>query len=254
MELVGIIRVLRPHRLLVGVGAIVSIVIGLIIAGAITVFPPGLADGRPATAASLSRVQLDTPHPLVAEARVKGAETIAVRTRLFAFLMSMDEVRDGIAERAAVDPRDIAVAIAGSQTPLEVTPLADEAAAATATPDGQVVSIAADPQVPVISITATAADEAAASELAAAATDELVALVEELAPDADRQYMRADPIGAPSTHVEAGGLRYRPAVVGTVTIFILWCSMIVFASGFSRWWGRGGRRIGPDVLGDAQQS
>ncbi len=231
-----------------------SVLAGLIVAGAISPFPPGLGSGRPDAAVSLSRVQLDTPHPLAAEAKVKGAETIAVRTRLFAFLMSMDEVKEGIAQRAGVAPGTIAVAIAGSDSPLVVTPLASEAASATATPQGQVVSIAADPQVPVISITATASDEPAASRLAAAATDELVALVEVLAPDGGRRYMRADPIGAPVTRMEAGGLRSRQAAVAGVTIFVLWCSAIVAGAGLSRWWRRAGVRVGPDSLGDAQQS
>jgi hypothetical protein len=238
VEIVAIIRTLAAHRSVVAAGAVLAVLSGLLAAGLISILPPGLGSGRPDSAVALSRVQIDTSRPLVAETRVKGSETIAARSRLFAFLMSDQEVVDGIAKRAGLDPAEVGIANVESETPLEVTPLATEAAATTASREGQVVTVAADPQVPVVSLTATTPDAASATRLVDAASDELVALVERLTPGDGVGHLRAERIGAPVVVVKAGGLWLAGGVVAAVTVFTLWSSLVVLGAGVARKWRR----------------
>lgn len=251
MELVAIARVLASHRAAVPLGAVAAVLAGLLAAGAISVFPPGLGTGGAAQTTALSRVQLDTPRPLVADARVKGAETIAARTRLFTFLMSTESFATGVAARAGLDRDAFAIAIAGSDAPLEPTPLAGEAALATAPQADSIVTVAADPQVPVISITAAAADGPAASLLATATTAELVSLVDDQAPSGGVRHVLANPIGAPVVEAQAQGTRSRAGLAAAVVVFVLWCSAIVVAAAGNRWRRQNGD--GSEAVGGAQQ-
>ncbi len=250
MELAAIARVLASHRAAVRLGAVAAVLAGLLAAGVISVFPPGLGAGGADRTTALSRVQLDTPRPLVADARVKGAETIAARTRLFTFLMSTESFAAGVAARAGIDRDSFAVAIAGSDTPLEPTPLADDAALATAPVADSVVTVAADPQVPVISITAAAADGQSASVLAEATTAELVSLVDDQAPSGGVRHVLANPIGAPVVEVKAEGTRSRSGFAAAAIVFVLWCSVVVVAAAGNRW----RRRNGNEAVGGAQQT
>jgi hypothetical protein len=211
--------------------------VGLLTSGALTLKPPGTGSGGPDSATAVSRVQIDAPHPLVAEKRVKGAETITPRSRIFAFLMAETRIINGISRRAGLEPGELAVANAGSDAPLEITPLADEAASATVPSGDNVVTVSADPQVPVISLTAAAPDAASARMLADAATAELVSLVERIAPGADaRRRLLAKPLGAPAVEVEPGGLRWHVGLAAAMMVFVLWCSAIALASGAMRAW------------------
>ncbi|MEZ5062952.1 MAG: hypothetical protein R2700_15845 [Solirubrobacterales bacterium] len=182
MELVAITRVLLSHRWLLVAGAVFAVLAGLVAAGALSLRPPGPGSAAPATATAVSRVQIDAPRPLVADKQVKGAETITPRTRIFALLMAREQVAAAVARRAGLAPGAVQIVNAGADTPLETTPLADEAASSTV-PDGDhVVTVSADPQVPVISLIATGPGPAAAERLAGAARAALVKLVDWTAP------------------------------------------------------------------------
>lgn len=235
MEFVAIIRILLPHRWLIAAGVLLSALIGLLASGMLTLMPLGLGSGSPDSATAVSRVQIDAPHPLVAEKHVKGAETITPRTRVFAFLMSETRVTNGIAERAGLEAGELRVANAGSDTPLKITPLADEAASTTVPNGNHVVTVAADPQVPIISLTAAAPNAGSARTLADAATAELVALVERIAPGPEGQrYLFAKPLGDPTVEVTHGGVRWHVALAVAIAFLVLWCSAIVLASGAIR--------------------
>jgi hypothetical protein len=240
VELVAITRELLPHRLALLAGAVIAVVAGLLAAGALTLHPPGPGSGEPATATALSRVQLDAPRPLVVDKKVKGAETITPRTRIFALLMSEGRVVDGIARRAGLEPADVQVTDAGSESPLEVTPLADEAASTTLPKGDHVVTVSADPQVPVIALMTTGPDAEAAERLAVAATAELVDLVERIAPGEEgRRYVQAEPLGRPAVETTAGGIKWHVGLAVALLIFVLWCSAVVLASAGLHAWRAG---------------
>lgn len=248
MELVAITHVLLPHRWLLLAGALIAVLAGLVASGVL------MGSAQVDSATAVSRVQIDAPHPLVAEKHVKGAETITPRARVFAFLMSDNRITAGIARRAGLEPGDLAVANAGSDSPLEVTPLADEASSASIPKGDHVVTVAADPQVPVILLSAAAPDAASAERLANAATDELVALVERIAPGEDgHRYLLAKPLGEPTVEVTEGGTRWYVGVAVGLIVFVLWCSAIVLVTGAIRAWRRSGIP-GAGAAGSPQQS
>ncbi len=255
MELVAITRILLPHRWLIAAGALLSVLVGLVASGILTPMPPGLGSSSPDSATAISRVQIDAPHSLIVEKHVKGAETITPRTRILAFLMSETRVTGAIARRAGVEPGELRLANAGSDTPLKITPLADEAASTTKPNGDHVVTISADPQVPVISLTAAAPDASSARTLADAATAELVALVERLAPGrGGHRYLLAEPLGVPAVQITGGEVRWHGALAVAIFAFMLWCSAIVLVSGAMRAWRATGSPAGRAAVGEPQQS
>ena len=117
MELVGMLRVLWRHRLLVVVAALIAVLVGLGVAYRIG-FPAKLESRRYDVGLGTVTALVDTPSSQIVDLGGKtGADigTLAARAQLLASLMTSSPIKDEIASRAGVAPdKLIALSAAGA--------------------------------------------------------------------------------------------------------------------------------------------
>src|SRR3954453_9015953 len=104
MELVGMLRVLWRHRLLVVVAALIAVLVGLGVAYRIG-FPAKLERRPYHVGLGTVTALFDTPSSQVVDLGGKtGADiaTLAARAQLLASLMTISPIKDEIASRAGV--------------------------------------------------------------------------------------------------------------------------------------------------------
>jgi hypothetical protein len=166
MELLGPLRKIWRHRLALGSGLLLAIaaLVGL----------GGTKSVTTTSATAWTRVTLDTPDSQLVTAAPAGAGSLAWRASLLSHLMASESVTAAIARRLGVSPDQVSVIDPTLALPLIDT---DTAAAATKVDSSiftpYVLTAYADGQIPVISLTAAAADTAGAKRLAEAAVSVL---------------------------------------------------------------------------------
>lgn len=238
MELVAIARVLWARRRMVGAGALVAVAAGFLTAYSVSILPPRIESRASQGGAALARVLVDTPRPLVADARVRAAGTIRSRAILLGGLMETDQGRGAIARRAGVDAGDVGVVGPGLDGPTAVTPLAQAASEVTAPSDDYLVVITIDPQISVVSISTRAPDVTAATVLADAAVGELTALAGNQS-SGHRRLVDVERLGPPSVESDPAGPGKAKSMATGAVVFVLWCSAVVLLNA-----GRERRRHG----------
>ena len=214
MGLVGLLRVLWRRRIIVGVGAVLAIVAAVV----------GIQRGADATptSSSLTKVLIDTPNSLVADARANGAATIYTRARLVGGLVADDSARAAIARRAGLSPSELAIAGPGAAAPPSaITPLATQAIAVAKPVAPYLVSVEVAPSLPIVSVTASAPDQGQAARLGRAAVDTLSSVARD-APGGGAS-VAIEQLGSPliATKAVAGG-KAKP-VAAALVLFLLWC-------------------------------
>jgi hypothetical protein len=161
MELVAILRALGRRLTLVGLGALMSIALGIVLAG-------GQASSR---GMASTRVVLDTPKSQLLYAAPNGADTLWWRARVLADLMASQSLRKRIARDLGVQQRQLVVVDPQLTTPTIPASLPRHAAEAAMTiRQPYVLVVRFDQELPIISIEASAPDRRRATRLVEAAT------------------------------------------------------------------------------------
>lgn len=222
MGLVGLLRVLWRRRIVVGVGVVLAI------AAAVGGIQRG-ANAVP-TSSSLTKVLIDTPSSLVADARARGAATIYTRARLVGGLVADDAARAAIARRAGLKPSELAIAGPGAAAPPNaITPLAAQAIAVAKPIAPYIVSVEVAPSLPIVSITASAPDRSAAARLGRAAVDTLSSVARD-APGGGAS-VAIEQLGRPLIVTKAVVSGKAKPVAAALMLFLLWClACVIFDS------------------------
>jgi hypothetical protein len=230
MEFVSIFRALARRRLLVGVGALLSILVGVLLAGTLG-SGPGSSPAK-ASALAAARVQLDFSTAIVADV-FSVDETIPIQAALIADLVSGEQQRVEIARRAALRPSEVGIVRLQLAQLLAVAQLPDRAARTSALPVGKryTVDVQAVQNLPILSITTAAPTVGVAKRLNKATIEQLRALVAARAPTPDRalRVIALDPVT---------GIIVRPphrwslyGFIGGIGFFVFWCCAVVVLSG-----------------------
>jgi hypothetical protein len=169
MDVLSVLRVLLRHGRLVVAGALAAGVAALVATGAL----PG--ERTAYVGVGQSRVMIDTPRPLAADAHVPGITTIGARTAVLADRMASERFRRRIAADAGVPVEELSVVVPSMAAPRVLTPMPDRVAKAAVARTRHVLTVAADTALPIVTFDAAAPRTADAGRLLSAATGALVA-------------------------------------------------------------------------------
>lgn len=224
MGLVGLLHVLWRRRIVV--------FIGLLLTAGVAALGIQRSSGA-ASASSLSRVLVDTPSSLVADARARGAATIYTRARLIGNLIATDEARAAIAARAGLDGGELAVAAPGSGAPPEViTPLAEQAIEVARPRAPYLVSVEVAPELPILAIDAFAPTRAEAEQLGTATIAALPAVAR--AAPGGGSAVAIEPLGEAEVTLKPAPQGRAKALIGALLLLLFWCIGCVVFDGVAR--------------------
>jgi hypothetical protein len=235
VEIIGILRLLERHRLAVLLGLPLAALIGLTMVYQVSLFPPGLASRQTTSVAAAQRVLIAAPdQPTFGlDAITHGTlGTLPSRAILIADMLSADAVSDEIARAVGIDPKQLTVlGPAMGKPPLEIA-LAEAATEAAAAPTGPYLLMAsADGHIPIISLTASAPDNATALRLTAAATTSIRRIIK--ARSGTTAPLSAEPLGVPFSKAIVDGPHKSMGLGAALVFFIFWCSAITLISGLA---------------------
>ena len=225
MELVGIMRLLLAHRKLLVVGVVLAVLVSV---AANRRVGPTTSSGT-----AVERVLIGPADAVATNRATMPTETLVMRTKLLADLMSADRVRERITADAHIRPGQLAVKGPATMLPLEQVPLAvraTQAAAATGKP--YVLTVEAADLTPIMTLTAGAPTAAQASDVVATATANLRRLVAEGA--SARGGIAVEPLGPVLARTVVQQPSRVKAMAASIVLLILWCSGIVIVAGIRR--------------------
>jgi hypothetical protein len=234
VEFVGILRALRRRRVLVVLGALVALAAGAFATHRVSLVPPELQSRETDSGLASVRLLVDTPRSLVATARAIGDDTISTRAALLSSLVGSDEVRVEIAREAGLAGDELGVADSDFGAPHVATPLSRAALEVARPSEPNVVTMSVqDPQLPIISIQATASNPSTAARLVERVTVALESLVRPPEPVA-RRAVTIEQLGPARIGRVVMGPGRAKAVIAAVVIFGLWCAAVVVFDGAVR--------------------
>lgn len=225
MGLVGLAHVLWKRRIAVAIGALLAIVVAAV----------GIqrGAGSVSTVSSSSKVLIDTPKSLVADARARGAGTIYTRARLVGNLIADDDAKAAVARKAGLQPSELAIAGPGAAAPPDaIAPLAEQAIAVAKPIAPYLISVEVAPSLPIVSISATAPDRDQAVRLDRAAVETLSSVASEAPGGGSSVAIRR--LGRPLIATKAAGGGMAKPVAGALALFALWCLGCVLFDGVAR--------------------
>lgn len=224
MESVGILRALWRRWILVGFG--LALAIGSF---AFLVYGRG---GASTSGFAVERVLVDTPKSLVVDADAKGAEAIVTRAQLLGSLIASDEARTATARAAGLRPAALGVIAPGTTAPVALTPLAEQALEVTKPTQPYIVTVSEDPRLPILTIYATAPNPKGARRLADATAKTLTSLGREAVVVGDDLAVKS--LGEAEAGTKSIGTGKLKALIVSVVLLVLWCTLIVVFDGLSR--------------------
>jgi hypothetical protein len=245
MELVGMLRVLWRHRLLVVVAALIAVLVGLGVAYRIG-FPAKLESRQYHVGLGTVTALVDTPSSQVVDLGGKtGADiaTLAARAQLLASLMTSSPIKDEIASRAGVAPDKLIAQSAAGDVPGAAP--SDGASVSMGDPKANILNARIpnleSGDVPIIAVNTQAPDAAVAARLA---NESIAVLKEHLqtvagidkVPDARRVVVTQ--LGRARASEEARGPSQLMALGAGLFVFILGClailGIVALVSGWRR--------------------
>jgi hypothetical protein len=222
MELLPILRLAWRRRFALGLGVVLALALGVLSArGAAT--RQGIAS---------TRLVLDTPVSQLVDAAPKGAETLGWRTELLAELMTTRPARLQISHEARVSMQQLVVVNPTLNTPVLPTTLPRRAASVAVSSSAQsVLTVLADPTLPMVSLEASAPSRDAAARLAAAGASAL-RTVAAVPPDSPRtQPIVVQDAGSIRASDVASGAGKKQAAAVCMAVFLLWSAMVLVVPG-----------------------
>jgi hypothetical protein len=237
MEFMVILRTLGRQRILVATGAAVAIVVGLHIAGRVSLWPPGVISPQHVSGTAITRVLIDRPNSLLDDSAPEEGDPVATRAILMANLMPSASVKRAIGRDARLPARQVTVIGPATGAPAAISPLAERASTAEATsPNPNVIRVSADGQLPIVTISASAPSADRAAKLVTAAMHSLDSLA--AAQNGVDGRVVATPLGTPQAREVTSSPRPPLAVAAAIAVFGLWCMFIVVGVGVGRAWRR----------------
>ena len=232
---VTILRRLWQQRAAVGLFAVLAILMGGLVAYRPSL-PPESRQHK--VGAAYARILVDTPASQAIEVNPEGGETLGDRASLLANLMAGGEMKELIARRAGLEPRElvtVAPADAESETAAADEPRGPRANVLTT----RVPTDDTGVQLPIIDVQTQAADPARAVALADAAVAGLNAYLDSKASAdrvPDRRRLRVQPLGAAQGRDVIRGPGTVLAVVAAVFIFALLCVLLTMVNALAQSW------------------
>jgi hypothetical protein len=237
MDFLVIIRRLGQWRILVAMGAALAIIVGLHVAGRVSLWPPGLTSPQRVSGTATARVLIDRPDSLLADSAAEQGDPLATRAILMANLMASAPVKRAIARDARVPADQVTVIGPAIEGPAALSPLAERASTAEATPpNGNVIRVSADGRLPIVTISVNAPGAGHAGKLVAAAMRGLKSLAAS-ENGADGRVV-ATPLGTPQIREVTNRPQPTLAVAAAIAVFGLWCMFVAVGAGVSRAWRR----------------
>jgi capsular polysaccharide biosynthesis protein len=235
VEIVTILRALWHRRVLVGLVAALALVVGFMLTFEPS-FPP--KSRKYEVGIATARILVDTPKSQVVEVTPRGSETLGPRASVIANLMAEGEVKDLIARRAGLKPRELHAAAESAIDPQTVSP------AQASEPDANLLtmSVMINPdgvQLPIIKIDAQAPDTAQATKLANAAVAGLrdfldsKAAAEEIS---DARRLQVTGLGDAQARVQERGPGRLIALAAMILVFVVGCAAILLSAALARAW------------------
>jgi hypothetical protein len=240
MELVGILRELWRHRLLVLVAAVVAALVGY----ATAFKPPTLESRQYEVGLGSTTALVDTPSSQVVDL---GGETgadirsLSARATLLASLMTSSPIKDEVAAKAGVDPEKlIAVPPSG-----EAVGGGSDGAAAKVLSDPDAIILKArvptleSGEIPIVAVDTQAPDAETAEKLANESVTALKNYLQSVAgndhvPDARRVVVTQ--LGPARASTQVRGSTPVIGVVAFFVVFLLGCGVIVGVQAFISGW------------------
>jgi hypothetical protein len=233
MESVGIIRVLWRRRLWVALGAVLSLALALSSLYQVSLgLPPSLQSQTTHSGFAWQRLLVDTPNSVLADAKARGAQGIASKAVLLGDLAEGDSARRQMAADVGVGVGEVGVIGPGSLTAAMVTPLATKATEVTRPHRPYLVSINEAPDLPILSVSATAPGPTAAAGLVRAAAGAIGSLSRQALGTGGEA--RIEPLGKVQASARVGGPRKAKALAMTAVLLLLWCIGVVLFDGVAR--------------------
>ena len=231
MEIVGILRVLGRHRVLVALGAVPAVLIALNLVFQVSLTPPGLASRATASGSATARVFLAGRDEPSADLGTQVTDSLGARSVLLADLLATDSTRTSIA-RAARVPAVAVMSPATGQPPLQLPLGLDATKAALLATEPYSLAVTADGQIPIITMRATGPDSAAAARVVDAAS----AMLSQLAGGKPGQQgpVLINRLGPAVQRPVITSPRKAIGVVAGLLVFTLWCMAIVLGAGLAR--------------------
>ena len=232
MEFVSILRELWRLRFVVALIGLVSLAAGYAIAFGLSV-PP---QSRSYTVGIASaRILVDTPNSQVVEVAPKGSETLGSRANVLANLMVDGEIKDAIAERAGLRPKQlVAGSVATGGAEAEEVPEQSSYRLTTG-----VVLNSDMAELPIIRVEAQAPDTRGAIKLADAAvtglSDYLDTRAESQKIESTRR-LQVSGLGTAQGHEAKRGTGKVAAVAAAIFVFVLGCVTLLMLSAIIRGW------------------
>ncbi len=226
------IRVLGHHRIALVLGALLALFVGVGMLYRVSLAPPALRSRVTPSAHALERVLVNTPTSLVADASARGATSIVVGTTLLGDLLASDEARAEMAHEVGLRTAEIGVISPASAAPVIATPLAEQVLPLTKPTQPYLVSVSADPGLPILSIQANTPDLRSAARLARAATATL-ATVARHSPVVGGT-VRIERVGKAAIGSTSLGTGKAKALVIAFVVFAMWCTGVIVFDGIGR--------------------
>jgi hypothetical protein len=237
MTSITVLRTLWRLRLAVAFVGLLALLAGAAVAYRVSFLPPKLDSRRYNAGTATVRILVDTPSSQVIDVAPKGSDTVAARALLLANLMVDGLVENEIAHRAGLTPQQLKTigppgADPGATTPVE--PREGDNVLKT-----QVLTDSAGTLLPIIQVDAQEVTAEGASRLANAAVGGLrdylgsQAAVEQI-PEARR--LRVDGLGAAQGGVLVRGPSRLAALLITILIFGVGCTLILVIDALARAW------------------
>jgi hypothetical protein len=230
---VRILRELWRHRPVVAVFAVIAVLCGSALAYRFSL-PPESRTYSVGTATT--RILVDTPASQVIEVAPKGSDTLGSRSSLLSNLMSQGEVKAAIARRAGLRPDQLVAQDESSSDP-SVTPPAPPDPTRAYVMKTSVMTNDAGTQLPIIQVDTQAPDVAHAAAIASAAVDGLRQYLDDKALQegvAEARRLRVTSLGQPLVREATHGPGLGMAIIATMFIFGLLCSLLLLVSALVR--------------------
>jgi hypothetical protein len=252
MDTVTILRDLWRRRLLVFGVYLIALLMGTAVVYKISLFPPNLESRKYEVGVAVARILVDTPSSQVVEVAPKGSDTLGVRANLLASLMVDGVVKQAIAQRAGLQPNQLAGVTDAATEP---SPVATAKGPRSYILTTKVLTNTGGDQLPIIELDAQAPDRVGAAKLAAAAISGLRDYLDSKAalqqiPNADR--LQVTSLGAPQATGEVRGPATVIAIVAVIFVFAIGCAAILGVLALARGWRAASARefAGDHVLDD----
>jgi hypothetical protein len=221
VELVGLLRTLARHRVVVALGVVLALLTGFMLTRGVT----------STLGAASTHVLLDTPSSQLVDTEARAADSLAWRSAFLTDVMATDEVSARVAREAGVRRRDLLVRTPDTSEAANPSPLATGALdAAAARPEPYVLLIRSADPLPMIAIEASARTPAAAAKLVVAAREVMNQEAVTPAGTDDPMHFSVEPTGPVKTRLITSGPNKAFAIVGAILVFVLWVIVIAVAS------------------------